>query len=607
MGDMNVGPEGHGLVGEWADMRVPSEFFTVLAVVVASQLVTRPTAAVTNPEPASLTGRYSQYEREAITAAERLLGTVVDPAPEGKWIEVVDIVALEPIEGRDPLPSSLNAVHMTTRRHVVARELLLHEGQNYRKVLADESARNLRALPQLSLVLCIAFQGRTERTVRLVVITKDVWSLYVDFDVGAFNTSSGYLLLEPKETNLAGTHQSILGRFRLDPQTYTLGSAYRIPRLFGSKLSVVLDANTIVNRDSGQSEGSYGTIEVVRPLRTTWDKWSWFSAANWRQDINRTFDTTGNVAVEPNGALTEWRRSEGLVQFALTRSFGWATKHDFTISPSLAQRRYARVRDDLSKSDSQPNDEERVGLGFEWHTYSSSFLRTFDLETLGLQEDYRLGHDVLLGVQPAAGTLIGVHRTFVGLSAAVQQTVPLGNGFVRLAAKWQADTQFSSTSDASVTLSSYVATPQVGIGRLIQSNWFSDHYKNARNIKDSIGGTGRLRGFDTSLGPRVIASNIEYRTPGLSIAELQFGAAAFYDMGAAFDAFRAMALEHSCGFGLRMVVPQIERPVFRLDFGFPIRPRTEVPSPMSVYFTFGQAFDSQPIRGIAPPIAPLTN
>ena len=40
-----------------------------------------------------------------------------------------------------------------------------------------------------------------------------------------------------------------------------------------------------------------------------------------------------------------------------------------------------------------PVSDNRVGPIIEWHGYASDFLRVFDLETLGLQEDYRLGHD----------------------------------------------------------------------------------------------------------------------------------------------------------------------------------------------------------------------
>jgi len=557
------------------------------------------------PQPVTITGGYSGYEQEAITATERALETPTDFAPEGKVIEEVILISLDPIEPRDPLPLEINVLHRSTQQYVIERELLLQKGDRYRKVLADESARKLRALAQLSLVLCIAVKGHSDRAVRLVVITKDVWSLYVDFDIGAFNTHSGYLLLEPKETNLLGTHQSALARFRLDPATVVVGAGYRVPRAFGRALWFVTDANVVLNREISLPEGSYGTMEVVQPLVTTWQRWAWFGAANFRRDIARSFDSNGKLSLDDNGVPNEWHRREGTTQFATTRSFGWATKQDITVSASMAQRRYSTVDIALPVSANQPRDDVRASVGVEWHSYSSSFLRTFNLDTLGLQEDYRLGHDIILAVYPSLGTLGGTSREFLSVTLALQETMRLETGFVRVFATWQADTKVTSSSDAVASAGSYIASPQLGFGRLIQSNWFSDRYLNQRNLKYGIGGTGRLRGFDTIWGNRIIASNLEYRTPALSLLELQWGAVAFYDMGTAFDDWKRFEPQHSLGIGLRLVIPQLERKGFRLDFAFPVRSEATHPpaNELTVYFTFGQAFDSMPIRGVAPPIA----
>src|SRR4029077_15142118 len=122
------------------------------------------------------------------------LGARVDPSPEGKLIEQIDFVRLDPIDRHDPLPVAVNAPHATSRVSLLRREILTKEGDRYRPVLVDESARNLRNLPQLSLVLCIPMNGSTPDRVRLVVITKDVWSLYVDFDIAA--TPGGMELLD---------------------------------------------------------------------------------------------------------------------------------------------------------------------------------------------------------------------------------------------------------------------------------------------------------------------------------------------------------------------------------------------------------------------------
>jgi hypothetical protein len=40
-----------------------------------------------------------------------------------------------------------------------------------------------------------------------------------------------------------------------------------------------------------------------------------------------------------------------------------------------------------------PVGETRAGPVVEWHGYAADFLRILDFETLGLQEDYQLGHE----------------------------------------------------------------------------------------------------------------------------------------------------------------------------------------------------------------------
>src|SRR5579859_1298521 len=98
---------------------------------------------------------YSVYEEQAIHDAETKLGADADPAPAGKRVEAIDFVRIDPIDAHDPLPRWVDAVHVTTRVFLLRRELLVSEGQRWDQALVDESARNLRGLSDLSLVLCI--------------------------------------------------------------------------------------------------------------------------------------------------------------------------------------------------------------------------------------------------------------------------------------------------------------------------------------------------------------------------------------------------------------------------------------------------------------------
>jgi len=548
----------------------------------------------------------------------------LDPAAEGKLIEEVDVFTLAPIDARDPAPNALNVLHVSSQRFVIERELLLRAGDHYRKLLADESARNLRALPQLSLVMCESFTGSAPDRVRLVVITKDVWSLYVDFDVGAGSASASRLVLEPKETNFLGTHQTIMGRYALDPDTRGIGAAYVDPRLFGQWLFTFADANVVLNRHDGKTEGSYGTFAVVQPFRTNRSEWSWFGAGSWRYDLARQYQGP-HVQRDPQTNIDyRWFRDEGQLQAAVTRSIGWAWKNDVALTFSFSRQAYrlplvtnadgavATAADRATfQAANMPRNDARIGPGVEWHAYRSDFLRTLDVDTLGLQEDFRLGHDVVVGLAPmwesepgraSGGTQADAAPSFLSLHAAVQETLPLSDGFLRASASWQSDSTLQRTLNGSVTLSSFLATPRVPVGRLVGAVWMITRYANQLNARTRLGGTDRLRGFEENeqQGPNAMAMNVEYRSTPLELFELQLGTVLFWDYGVAYSVEHAFLPGSSVGGGLRLVVPQIERSVFRLDVGVPITTRRAP----SWYFAFGQAFDSKPVTAVAPPAPP---
>jgi hypothetical protein len=63
-------------------------------------------------------------------------------------------------------------------------------------------------------------------------------------------------------------------------------------------------------------------------------------------------------------------------------------------------------------------------------------------------------------------------------------------------------------------------------------------------------------------------------------------------VGDAFDDWRDVLVKRGIGFGLRTSLPQLNRAVFRLDWGFPLVPVPGVPAgwPGNFVVTFGQAF-----------------
>src|SRR3954467_14019826 len=131
----------------------------VAVAVAVLAAVTLDRAADAEPAPPPRKSAYSRYEQESLDAALGRLNTAVDPSPEGKVIDGVEIVTLDVFEPRDFIPKIflgfVNWFHVTTHKYVVDREVLLPRGARYDKDLVAETARNLRALTPISLVLVV--------------------------------------------------------------------------------------------------------------------------------------------------------------------------------------------------------------------------------------------------------------------------------------------------------------------------------------------------------------------------------------------------------------------------------------------------------------------
>jgi hypothetical protein len=560
-------------------------------------------------EPESITGAYSEYEVVAIQDAEEQLGAKVDPSPEGKTIERIDFVRIDPVDAHDPLPRGLDAVHTTSKEYVIRRAILVEEGQPFRALAVDESARNLRRLPQLSVVLCVAMAGSSPDRVRLVVITKDVWSLYVDFNLSATSGGLESLTLEPKESNIAGTHHAALGHFILEPRTVTVGAGYAIPRLDGRWISVVVDANAVINRDTGSVEGGFGFARVERPLFSSHTEWAWSTGTVFGNRLRRRYVNAEVASFEPapadgtNPVPWVWRERVVTQDAKITRSYGWATKNDFSVGAALSHTRN-EVPGDPSidprsiaafRRDAVPVGEDRGGPFVQWHGYRTAFLRTFDFDTLGLQEDLRLGHDLWIRLYPVLRAL-GSTRDLFGTYAAAAQGFALGDGVARVSAEAIVEATTGGVTDASLQTSLGIATPRFGpraiSGRIVFNASLLTRFENYLNAQSFLGGDTLLRGYPTRYfaGRDVFTTNLEYRTRSYNLSAVQVGAAAFYDVGDAFTGFDRLDPKQSAGGGLRIVFPQVDRAVLRIDCGVPLfAPAIPGLPPLALFISFNQA------------------
>lgn len=594
-----------------------------------------PARAQSSEKPTSRTGEYSPYEKEAAEIALKQLEMKVDPAPEGKKIRKVTSVRLQVLEPRDPGPEllkpipilsplgtyvtkpMLNWLHITTKEYIIRRELLLREGDSYQQIMIDETARNIRArMPfQVSLVVILPIQTGDPDTVDILLLTKDIWSLRLSFNiVGTANGVEDFTLV-PQETNFLGLQHTVSTSFRYQPETLAFGVGYKIPRFGYSWVGAGVSTGIIFNRRSGSPEGASIALSVAKSLYSTKAEWAWDGDIGYSSGVSRRYSSAqvllfdSRTTPERDNIPWQYRSQSFSASASLTRSFGWAFKNNFTLSANASTKSYDPFgipagtdprAEEAFKKIALPTSENRVYPAIGWRTFKNDFVRTLDVNTLGLQEDYRMGHDVSVSLYPVLEA-VGSSRDLIGVSAKAGYAIPLGDGFVGASVGTFAEEQLDlgRITDGSISASFGAATPRFKVGRLVMNTSWTNRYKNYLNSRAVVGGDDRLRGYPTGFfsGKDTVFLNMEYRSRAVELLKAQIGGVVFFDSGDAADGVKNLRPKQSVGFGVRVLLPQINRNVFRVDMAFPIQrgpfDDADLParvSPFGVFFSFDQAF-----------------
>ena len=158
-----------------------------------------------------------------------------------------------------------NRLHIRTRHHVIARQLLFRTGDRYDRRLLDESARILRSNGYLydAWIRPVGFRdGRVDIEVR----TRDVWTLLPGFSFsrkGGKNTTS----IDFQETNLLGLGSEIGVARTEGPERTSDSLRYSDPHLLGTWIRTdLLLANT--------SDGKERHFLLERPFHALDARWA---------------------------------------------------------------------------------------------------------------------------------------------------------------------------------------------------------------------------------------------------------------------------------------------------------------------------------------------
>jgi len=369
----------------------------------------------------------------------------------------------------------------------------------------------------------------------------------------------------------------------------------------------------ITNRSHGQVEGVYGQAQVWTPQISARQRWLWSVSSAWRSEIVRryvgaevaSFDAPSTSAVEQ---ITDAYRARQLTESVqATRSYGLAHKADIAVGAEVNLRHYHPIesiaRDSIIHEDYRrlrlPTSDTRVGPWLQLRLYESRFHRVYDLDTLSLGEDYRLGYDGWVRAYPVTRAL-GSTRDFLGGDAFVQYAARVGDGLARVRGEALIEMTLPDSRLDTVTYAGNATLygPRTFFGRLVADGFVLARPRNYVNQRTTVGGESRLRAHPSGalIGENVVAFSTEVRSRPLRIWNSQLGGALFYDVADAFDTWPPRP-KSAVGFGLRAVLPQLDRNVIRLDIGFPLV-RAEGAGPIGFYLAVEQAFGA---KGVDPP------
>ena len=572
---------------------------------------------------------FSSLEKLSIGRSLAALGLEIDPAPWGKIIGTIRVHNEDVFAERNWL-RFFNHFHVTTRDYVIRRELTIDAGKAWDDELVAESARRLKDPLYTGVVALLPTKSAVPGQVDLLVVTRDIWSLRLNTKYQIQQGSLTDLSISLSENNFLGRRKTIALGVVVDQASLTTGPLFIDKNFLGQHLDfrfqisriftrqsldvVAADGSTVPSGDPGglqddgklRTEGSQATVALTKTLWSLASTWGWGASFNWRDAIERSYRGTGLRAVDDPATADndylprEYRMRTWSARASVTRQWGTAYKHQLEAGHLVTSQTPSLVDgfpgDPLRRAyfiDQVFPRDELVSTPFVELSFFRADYRTIrNVDTFDLAEDLRAGLNATIGIQQGV-KLLGSDENFTRPSITAGWTFPWSDdGFVRVSAGGQLRIQGGETIDDTATASVRAATPTLGYLRLVGQAHVETRWNDTQNAFYTLGSEAGLRGYDIGqfIGNRRVVGQLEARSVPVPWWVLRLGAVAFYEVGGAAVSFDEMALHHDIGVGLRMLIPQTARDLFRFDFAKPLDGGHDCPIPGNICFIAG--FDS---------------
>ena len=606
----------------------------LLAVTPAVATAQSPRQTVKTPETVETLGG---LERQAVDEALAARALAVDPSPAGKRVGHIHVYNHEVFSSRDSYFQLLNIFHRTTREQIIRREVLLQPGATYDATIVDETVRNLRDAEFSSLVVIVPVVSATAGQVDLLVVTRDVWSLRFNTDFkfddggGKYESVLLYLTTSLAENNLFGWRKRLSLNFNLYRRSYEVGPTYYDSNVAGTRMRFSGAALAVYDRDTTQREGHSVSGRLDYPLWSLSRKWGAHVSASHADLVYRFLEAFGRGlrylplrglhGADPVPLIYRYRqaRVDGGVTRSLTTGpvihrvggayrFGTIRPRFHESFPSgrpgedhrLQTQRppfhglFPRVDADIRQAFAEqfmPRSEQDSSVYLSYGLFTPRYRVYRDFDTFDLREDSRLGPTFSASVSRSLEWL-GSTYTTTGVGGSAGWTMDIQDGLQSLAVSWSGQVREGRWEDEKRGVGLTLATPMLRrLVRVVASGSLSVWLHNSRpsNQFYTVGNEDGLRGYGVSefAGNARYVAHLEARSRPVAFRALRGGVVLFYDVGDAAPRLSTLRSFHDVGVGLRLLIPQLNFYVLRVDFAVPLQSSAFTPAGFPGRWTLG--------------------
>lgn len=576
---------------------------------------------------------FSSLERSSIRRTLQAHGYEVEPAPWGKVIGKIHVHNEDVFAERNWL-QFFNLFHVTTRSPSIRNELTINEGELWDDERIGESSRRLKDPVFTTVVAIVPVKSADDGKVDVLVVTRDVWSLRLNTQYTIQETSLTNFIMSLSENNFLGRRKTVALGLTMDQGSIAVGPLYidknflgqhldfrfRLDKIFVRKSLDVITANAlnpmaapIPTGDPGgiqddgvlRSEGSAATVTLSKTLWSLASKWGAGASFGYRNAVSRSFLRTGlrpyddPDTPERDNVPREYRLKTWSTSANVTRQWGGAYKQQLeighTVSSTTPSLLGTFALDPMLEAhfirDVFPRTELVSAPYISWSLFRAKYATIRNVDTFELAEDIRFGPDASVTLSQGLEAL-GSDRNFTRPSITAGWTLPwCRDGFVRLSAGGSIRIQGGETIDNTATAQIRAASPTYRYLRVLTQVHMETRWNDTQNAFYTLGSDSGLRGYGIAQfdGNRRIVGQVEARSVPFPFWVLRVGGVAFYDGGGVASSFGQMQLYHDVGFGMRMLIPQSSRQLFRFDLAFPL---VDAPGITAGVPRFSAGFDS---------------